>query len=246
MTIFDPFYRFLAAMGYTHPLHPPLTHVTIGLVVAAFIFGLGGVLLHRPQLAASARHCLVLAWLFIWPTILLGFMDWQYFYHGAWMFSIIAKICLAAFLSIVLSLGLILLYKGQTESRVLLVIYTLGFLAVVGLGYFGGQIVFGGAAKVTPEGAQTEIFLAGKQIFLEDCQACHRKGGNVVLRQYPLEGSDKLADFDTFLAFIRNPRLDDGTKGPMPDFAQDEISGEQAMELYQYLIQAFGKPPPSG
>jgi uncharacterized membrane protein len=223
MTIIDSFYRTLAALGYTHPLHPPFTHVTIGLVVAAFIFGFVALLLHRPALAASARHCLVLAWFFFFPTVLLGFMDWQHFYHGAWIFPIIAKIFLATFLFIVLSLGLILLYKGRVESRLLLVVYVLGFLAVTALGYFGGQLVFGGGVKVTPEGAQTEIFQAGKQVFLEDCQACHRRGGNVVMPQHPLKGSDELAEFNTFLTFIRNPRLDDGSKGPMPDFPPEEI-----------------------
>jgi mono/diheme cytochrome c family protein len=246
MTRFDPIYRFLAALGYPHPLHPPFTHVTIGLVVAAFIFGLGGLLRRRPLLAASARHCLVLAWFFFFPTVLLGFLDWQHFYRGDWMFPIIAKLFLAALLFIVLSLGLALLYKGQAESRVLPVIYALGFLAVTALGYFGGEIVFGGGVKVTPEAAQTAIFRAGKQVFLEDCQACHRGGGNVVLPQYALKGSDELAEFKTFLAFIRNPRLDNGSKGPMPAFGPEQLPEPQARELYHYLLRAFGPPPAGG
>jgi hypothetical protein len=31
-------YQFLAKFGYTHPLHPVLTHIPIGMVMGAFLF----------------------------------------------------------------------------------------------------------------------------------------------------------------------------------------------------------------
>jgi len=35
-------YQTLTKFGYTHPLHPTLTHVPIGLVIGAFLFALAG------------------------------------------------------------------------------------------------------------------------------------------------------------------------------------------------------------
>jgi hypothetical protein len=55
-------------------------------------------------------------------------------------------------------------------------------------------------------------------------------------------GSDNLTDFQTFLAWIRDPRLDNGQKGPMPEFLPQKISDPQAGQLYDYLIKVLGKP----
>ena len=134
MTIFNPLYAALAAMGFTDPIHPPLTHVPIGLVVAALIFGLTGWLLRRPAWSQAARYCLGLAWLFIFPTVLLGFMDWQHYYQGAWLLPIIVKIGLASFLFVLLSIGLILVKTGREESKALLAIYLIAFFIMQGLG----------------------------------------------------------------------------------------------------------------
>jgi mono/diheme cytochrome c family protein len=246
LTFFDPLYRWLASLGYPHPLHPPWTHVTIGLTVGAFLFGWGARVLGRPDLAPSARHCLVVAWIMFFPTVLLGFMDWQHFYHGVWMRPIIVKICLAAFLLVVLSAGLVLIYLGRGESRFLLMIYTLGFLSVTALGYFGGEIVYGGAAAAPGAATEEASVQAGKKVFDQHCQACHPGGGNVVLPQYPLRGSDELDNFPKFLAFLRDPRLDNGAKGPMPDFPPQQLPDRQARELHQYLTKIFGKPGPGG
>jgi len=35
-------YQTLIKFGYTHPLHPTLTHVPIGMVMGAFLFVLVG------------------------------------------------------------------------------------------------------------------------------------------------------------------------------------------------------------
>ena len=117
MTIFSPLYNALAAIGFTDPIHPPLTHMPIGLVVAALIFGFAGWILRRPFLSQAGRYCLVLAWLFIFPTVLLGFMDWQQFYQGAWLLPIIVKIGLAGFLFVLLSIGVILILPAGKNRR---------------------------------------------------------------------------------------------------------------------------------
>lgn len=237
MTIFNPFYYVLAAIGYTDPIHPPLTHMPIGLVVAALIFGFAGLLLKKPFLSKMSRYCLLLAWLFIFPTVLLGFMDWQHFYQGAALFPIIVKICLATFLFVLLSLGLFLIARGREESKALLVILVLAFFTVGGLGYFGGRLVFGGRAPAAPPALQ-----AGRGLFADNCMACHPNGGNAIMPQAIITGSDRLTDFHTFLTWIRDPRLDNGQKGPMPQFLPWKISDHQARQLYDYLIGVLGRP----
>ena len=77
---------------------------------------------------------------------------------------------------------------------------------------------------------------AGLKLFDNNCKSCHPKGGNIMAPDRPLRGSPKLADFETFLAFIRNPGMPDGPKGLMPAFSQTQISDSQARELYRYLI----------
>jgi uncharacterized membrane protein len=238
MTIFNPLYNALAAMGFADPIHPPLTHIPMGVVVAALIFGLTGWLLRRPALGQAARYCLGLAWLFIFPTVLLGFMDWQHYYQGAWLLPIIVKISLASFLFVLLSIGLILVKTGLEESKALLAIYLIAFLTVGGLGYFGGRLVFGGRAPAAPPALE-----AGKKLFENNCMACHPNGGNAISPEAIIIGSDMLKDLPTFLGWIRDPRLDSGKKGPMPDFLPGKISDEQARQLYDYLIGVLGKPP---
>ena len=241
MTIFNPLYNALAAIGFTDPIHPPLTHMPIALVVAALIFGFAGWILRRPNLSPAGRYCLVLAWLFIFPTVLLGFMDWQHFYQGAWLLPIIVKIGLSSFLFLLLSIGVILVFTGREESKALLAIYVIAFLTVGGLGYFGGRLVFGGRSPAASPALQ-----AGKRLFENNCVACHPNGGNAITPQDIIIGSDRLKDFPTFLAWIRNPRLDNGKKGPMPEFLAWKISDEQARQLYDYLIGVFGKPQAGG
>jgi uncharacterized membrane protein len=241
MTIFNPFYKALAYVGLTDPIHPAFAHMPIGLVAGALVFGFAALIWKHPLWGISARHCLVLAWLFLFPTVLFGFMDWQHYYHGVWLFPIKAKIGLASFLFVVLSTGVIMIYKGREESKAMLAIYAVSFCTVVLLGYFGGHLVFGGRS---PEAGKK--FQAGRKIFDENCSACHPQGRNAVMSHMPIQGSDKLSNFETFLAYIRHPRLDNGAKGPMPDWLPSEISDRQARDLYDYVKKAFGEKKTGG
>ncbi len=235
MTLINSFYHTLYAIGFHDPIHPPLTHITIGMVVAALIFEVLARILGRSPLAQAARSCLVLAWLSIFATVLLGFMDWQHWYQGAWPTPILIKIWLAGFLFVLLSLGMILIYTGREESKALLAIYVFAFFVVTGLGYFGGRLVFGGRAPaVNPQ------LEAGRRLFQNNCMACHPSGGNAILPSYFIIGSDNLKDLPAFIFWIRNPHLDNGQKGPMPDFSPQKISEEQAGALYAYLSRVMG------
>ena len=33
-------YNTLAKVGYTHPIHPAVTHLSVGMVIGAFLFGI--------------------------------------------------------------------------------------------------------------------------------------------------------------------------------------------------------------
>jgi uncharacterized membrane protein len=244
MNVFEPFYHFLVSIGYTEPVHPPLTHFPIALVTTALIFGILGRMFKRASLTTSARHCLILAWLLFFPTVLLGYMDWQHFYHGVFLFPISVKIGLASFLFVLLTIAIVLVLRGRGESGAMLVIYFLGFLTVGGLGYFGGRIVYEGKAPQPPQATAT--METGRKLFEANCSACHPGGANIILPQYQLKGSDYLDTFDKFRAFLRDPRLDSGAKGPMPEFPPSLISDQDAQELYQYLKQEFAAPAAPG
>jgi mono/diheme cytochrome c family protein len=80
---------------------------------------------------------------------------------------------------------------------------------------------------------------AGERLFESHCAACHPGGGNTMMPNYPLRGAPQLADFDTFVAFLRDPRLPDGSRGPMPPSSADTITDIQAKSLYHYILDVL-------
>ena len=229
-------YQFLQRLGYPHPLHPAIVHIPIGTVIAAVLLGYLALLFRRPKLAQCARSCTLIAFVFSIPTILIGIMDWQHFYSGAWLFPIKAKLILAGALFFLLIAALILGLKTRAESKAILTVYTLCLGVVVALGYFGGDLVYGGrTAKASVE------FQAGEKLFASNCNACHPGGGNTIVATMPLRSSRKLQNFESFSAFIRDPKMPDGNKGIMPPFPEAKISAKEANELYQYIENALVK-----
>lgn len=102
-------------------------------------------------------------------------------------------------------------------------------------GMMHGGMMNGGMMNRAPADGQSDGS-AGAALFESHCASCHRGGGNVIVPLLPLKGSKKLADFETFLAFIRHPRMPDGSLGAMPAFGQSSLSDEQARQLYRYLL----------
>lgn len=223
------FYQTLAGLGYKHPVHPVLVHVTIGLVMGAFLFAAASSLFRRESVLQSARHCVLLALLFLFPTALLGLMDWKHFYAGAWIFPIKAKVVLASIL-LPLLVMIALFVRGRGLSPGALVLYGLSFLNVIAMGYFGGDLVYGSKAPPLPSELQ-----AGEQLYAKTCKACHPNGGNTLDPTLPVRGSPKLKDFDTFLAWVRDP------DAPMPPFPETKISASQSKDLYDYVAREFMK-----
>ncbi len=230
-------YQFLNGLGYFHPIHPPITHIPIGLVFGALLLGLLSLIFKHQVMARAARYSAIIALIFLLPTALLGYMDWQHNFAAGWLTPIKIKMVLAALLFLSLCVALILARKSEPVSKKLFVSYLVCFLFAVGLGFFGGQIVYGGKTPVgSPE------LRAGERIFNANCSGCHAYGGNIADPSSPLWGSDRLKDSETLLHFIRNPLTDAGKRGIMPPFLPARVSDAQEKQLWLYLSSVVGTP----
>ena len=90
------------------------------------------------------------------------------------------------------------------------------------------------------EGVTSEQLENGEKIFNAYCRVCHVNGGNIINPRFPLRGSQRLATVKTFLSFIRNPRMPDGSSGAMPSFSESQISDKEAENLYRYFLSQNG------
>jgi len=141
--MFELVYSLLEQVGFTHPLHPAIVHLPMGLCMGAFFFALGS--LKLPRLADTAYYCVVLALLFVVPTAILGIMDWHHFYAAEWTGPITTKVVLAGLLTVLL-LAAARIGRGEgraTKSHLMMVLYTLCLLTCIGLGYSGGEVQYG-------------------------------------------------------------------------------------------------------
>ena len=227
-------YQTLTKFGYTHPLHPTLTHVPIGMVMGAFLFMLVPLIFRRTNLAQTARNCSVLALIAAVPTALLGIMDWQHFYGGSLLFPIKMKLILAGILIIFLILAVIFGFLGETFSKIVISLYVLCLLTVIGLGYFGGELVYGTKAPAAgvAEGAAAE----GAVVFKQNCSACHHTDSTATKIGPGLKGVFKGDKFpvsalpvseDNFRRQLQKPL------GKMPPFGH--LAPEQVEALIAYL-----------
>ncbi len=238
----ESLYKLLAAIGYLHPIHPAITHLPVGIVIGAFLLGIVSLLVHSPMAGRAARYCMIIALISIFPTVLFGYMDWQHFYSGGWLNPIKVKMVLAGVLLVVVTISLVVGRGNERTSLPVVGINFLTLLTVLGLGFFGGQLVYSGRVPAGPA-----EFRGGEKLFHANCSGCHPYGGNIVDPKAELRGSDELKDLQTFIRWIRDPRLDNGAKGVMPPFLQSRVSDTQAKELLGYIIKVMGpaKPAPA-
>lgn len=138
----DTLYATLEAVGFTHPLHPVVVHIPMGMVIGAVMFGLAGLFLKNSSLEKTAYHCVVLALIFIVPTLITGILDWQAKLDGDWETLIVIKIILGLVLTGLLTTAVIMKSKGA-EPKKLLIIYLLCMACAGGLGFSGGELVYG-------------------------------------------------------------------------------------------------------
>jgi uncharacterized membrane protein len=230
----ESIYQTLAKIGYTHPLHPPATHLPAGLIIGAFVFALTAWIFNRKNLARTTRHCLILALIMAVPTILLGLMDWQYRFGGAWLFEIKMKLVLAGILLLLLILAAVYGVLTGAFTKTVVVLVTLCLLTVIGLGYFGGELVYGTKA---PEGEEVKGLAAeGAMVFKQNCSACHHTDNTAtkvgpglmgVFKQTKFPISGRPVSDDNFRQILKTPY------SKMPPFGH--LSAEQVDALLDYL-----------
>jgi mono/diheme cytochrome c family protein len=253
----EALYGLLKNLGYEHPIHSPLAHMPIGLATGALVFFLVAIIFKRKALAISARNVSILALAFALPTILFGVFDWIHFYHGVLFPAIRIKMGLAAALLVILGAGIVLGSEVKPKVVLMTSVYVLAFAAVLGLGYFGGTIVYGQgaigaqadiiglsgapASEAAKAGAASEAPPAGRAIFEANCAACHAGGGNSIVSSLPVRGSKRLGSLESFEEFVRAPTMPNGKVGDMPPFPEDALSEAQVKTLYDYAIASFEK-----
>ena len=228
-------YTLLEAIGYPHPLHPQFTHIPIGMVFGACLLGLLALLLRHDSLRRAARYCAIIALISALVTPFFGIADWRHFFAGGWLLPIKIKLVLAGLLVILLACALTVGRHSDSASGASLTLYALSLLTVIGLGYFGGNLVFDG--RTPPGGPQ---YVAGERLFRGNCSGCHPYGANIAAPEFPLRGAPQLKDFPSFLRWIRSPLLSSGGLGMMPPFSPNRISDDQAGRLFSYIVNVIG------
>jgi len=229
----DSLYQLLEKIGYTHPIHPSLTHIPMGLIIGVFLFALISLIFRRTILPSLAyRRIIILALIFAFPTALFGYTDWQHFYEGEWLLAIKIKLVLTGLLFVLLFIAVLFGRKSEVETKGGLTIYTLCFLTVIVLGYFGGQLVFENEGRPLTVPVR---FLAGEKLYAANCNECHPGGSGIL-------NAPQLSDYNTFLAFIRNPKGPGGSQIGMPPFPPEKLSDMQGKKLYRYIFRVLQKP----
>ena len=170
-------YEWLSGIGYHHPLHPALTHLPVGLTIAGFIFIVLAFFFNRPNFAQTAKHCAVLALLAAIPTVFVGYLDWQHYYGGSLIFPIKMKLGLAFALVALLLAAVFTGMQSEKTSVGRLFVHLLSLLVVIGLGYFGGELIYGKKTTATQSSANDVLdaasVVAGAKLFEKNCSFCH-------------------------------------------------------------------------
>lgn len=154
----DFLYSVLHFVGYGHRLHPVITHLIIGPIIAALIFQIVALVFNKPGFFKTARQMTVLGFIFWFPTVLVGVIDWQTYYGSATnMLTINMKAIGAGFIFVFLLLSIILFKKVKENSPLLLILYALSAGGVGMVGYFGGDLVEAGATAPKTETVEAKL-----------------------------------------------------------------------------------------
>ena len=205
--MFESIYQILAKIGFTHPLHPPATHLPAGLIIGGFVFALIAWIFNRKNLAQTARHCL---------------------------FEFKMKLVLAGILLFLLLVAIIYAALSGTFTKILVAIYALCLVTVIGLGYFGGELVYG--TKTDPVAETKGAADNGAALFKQNCSACHftdstatKVGpglkGLFARDKFPISG-EPVSD-DSFRQILETPY------SKMPPFGH--LTDQQVNALLDYL-----------
>tara|TARA_Y100000589_G_C26852607_1_gene506590 strand:- start:64 stop:486 length:423 start_codon:yes stop_codon:yes gene_type:complete len=135
-------YSLMESVGFTHPLHPAMTHAPMGMVIGMLLFGLLGLKWTDKHFSLAAYYCSVVAFITVFPTAILGMLDWLHLLNGEWYPLIIVKMVLTVILATLLLISIILRNKGASPPK-LVILYILCMACAGGLGYSGGDLVYG-------------------------------------------------------------------------------------------------------
>ena len=106
------------------------------------VFGLLALRWTDKHFGTTAYYCSVLALFSVPPTALFGVLDWLQFQEGQWEALIIIKMTLTVILTILLTISVV--FRIQQASPVkLFVVYLLCMACAGGLGFSGGELVYG-------------------------------------------------------------------------------------------------------
>ena len=139
----ESFYAFLETIGMTHPIHPIVVHAPMGLIIGAVAFSLAEFKWPDKHLGQSAYHCMFLALISVVPVYIAGLLDWQHVFAGEFNKWIIIKLILGVVLTVLLAYGVIQKNNGASQQK-MLVIYFLLLGVCGGLGFSGGELLYGG------------------------------------------------------------------------------------------------------
>lgn len=118
-----------------------------------------------------------------------------------------------------------------------LVICGLALVYVAVLCHSGAGLVSGSDAS--EEAPATSVIQKSPELFTQYCSACHPDGGNKFKARFPLKKAPQLADFETFLAYIRAPKARDGSPTVMMQFPDKILSEPEARAIYEYIVQVL-------
>ncbi len=139
----ETIFKFLESLGFTHPLHAVFVHLPMGMVMGAVAFRLASFIPKLKTLAKTGYHCVIFGLLSIPPTIFSGYLDWQHTFEGQWEFLIILKMILAAaLLGLLTAIAIIDDPENPKIDRVT-AFYLLTIVLAVGLGFSGGELLYG-------------------------------------------------------------------------------------------------------
>jgi len=139
----EAFYNFLGMVGFHHPIHPIIVHIPMGMVVGSVAFSLADMKWPEKNFAQTAYHCIVFALVAVIPVYIAGLMDWQQWFGGDVNQWIIIKLILGVVLAVVLFITFRQKQNGAPQKK-MFILYLVNLAICGGLGFSGGQLLFGG------------------------------------------------------------------------------------------------------
>lgn len=139
----EALYNFLAIFGFHHPLHPLVVHIPMGMVVGSVAFSLADMKWPEKNFAQTAYHCILFALIAVIPVYIAGLLDWQQWFGGDINRWIIIKMILGVVLTVVLFITVRQKQNGAPQKK-LFIFYLVNLAICGGLGFSGGELLFGG------------------------------------------------------------------------------------------------------